>query len=91
MQVCGFCFGTSFSAIVYMQFCGFGFGEVSLPLGTWDGLRFFIVALPGPSVNYLACPKTKAQISCTVTAQLISTFVFLTYEPCHEKTGSWNF
>ena len=27
--------------------------EVSLPLGTWDGLRFFIVALPGPSVNYL--------------------------------------
>ena len=26
--------------------------EVSLPLGTWDGLPFFIVALPGPSVNY---------------------------------------
>ena len=26
--------------------------EVSLPLGTWDGLRFFIVALPVPSVNY---------------------------------------
>ena len=27
--------------------------EVSLPLGTWDGLCFFIVAFPGPSVYYL--------------------------------------
>ena len=26
--------------------------EVSLPLGTWDGLRLFIVSLPGPSVNF---------------------------------------
>ena len=23
-----------------------------LPLGAWDGLRYFIVALPEPSVNY---------------------------------------
>ena len=23
-----------------------------LPLGTWDGLRYFIVALPEPSFNY---------------------------------------
>ena len=26
-----------------MKFCGFCFGEVSLPLGTWDGLRFFLL------------------------------------------------
>ena len=24
-----------------------------LPLGAWDGLRYFIVALPEPSINYL--------------------------------------
>ena len=24
-----------------------------LPLGAWDGLRYFIVALPEPSYNYL--------------------------------------
>ena len=23
-----------------------------LPLGAWDGLRYFIVALPEPSINY---------------------------------------
>ena len=27
-----------------------GFGEVPLPLGAWDGLRYFIVALPEPSI-----------------------------------------
>ena len=26
----------------------------SLPLGAWDGLRYFIVALPEPSYNYFA-------------------------------------
>ena len=25
-------------------------GEVSFPLGAWDGLRYFIVALPEPSI-----------------------------------------
>ena len=25
-----------------------------LPLGAWDGLRYFIVALPEPSINYFA-------------------------------------
>ena len=24
----------------------------ALPLGAWDGLRFYIVALPEPSINY---------------------------------------
>ena len=24
----------------------------SLPLGAWDGLRYFIVALPKPFINY---------------------------------------
>ena len=44
--------------------------------------------------------KHKAQISCVVTAQLISTFVFAqlistyvfaTYEPWREKTSPWDF
>ena len=26
---------------------------VSIPLGTWYGLRYFVVALAGPSINYL--------------------------------------
>ena len=25
-------------------------GEVSFPLGAWDGLHYFIVALPEPSI-----------------------------------------
>ena len=29
------------------------FGVVSLPLGVWDGLRYFIVALPEPSIYLL--------------------------------------
>ena len=38
------------------KFLGQGFGEVhclervSLLLGAWDGLRYFIVALPEPSI-----------------------------------------
>ena len=32
----------------------FLFGEVPLPLGAWDGLRYFIVALPEPYINYFA-------------------------------------
>ena len=26
-----------------------------LPLGAWDGLRYFILALPEPSINYFTC------------------------------------
>ena len=62
-----------------------------LPLGTWDGLRYFIVALPEPSIELFysendlssvmikpdfAYAKTKTQISFAVTAKLISAFVF---------------
>ena len=28
----------------------FLFGEVRHPLNAWDGLRYFIVAFPGPSI-----------------------------------------
>ena len=45
-------------------------------LGAWDGLRYFIVALPESSINYFAYAKTKTQISFAVTAKLISAFVF---------------
>ena len=34
----------SLSAVVCL------FGGVPLPLGAWDGLRYFIVALPEPSI-----------------------------------------
>ena len=42
--------------------------EVSLPLGTWDGLRFFIVALPGPSIN---CIDTLYIVIVTVPLSLL--------------------
>ena len=39
------------SAFVYLYLCGFSSERFSLPLCAWDGLRYFIVALPGPSYN----------------------------------------
>ena len=38
------------SAVVYLYLCGFCLERFPLPLGAWDGLRYFIVALPGPSI-----------------------------------------
>ena len=38
------------SAIVYLLLCGFCSERFPLPLGAWDGLRYFIVALPEPSI-----------------------------------------
>ena len=37
------------SAIVYLRVCGFFSERFPLPLGAWDGLRYF-VALPVPSM-----------------------------------------
>ena len=37
-------------AIVYLYLCGFCTERLSLPLGAWDGLPYFIVALLGPSI-----------------------------------------
>ena len=44
-----------YSFVVYSYVNGpvimwFLFGEVPLPLGAWDGLRYFIMALPEPSI-----------------------------------------
>ena len=39
-----------FSAIVYLYLCGFYLSGWQLPLGAWDVLRYFIMALPGPSI-----------------------------------------
>ena len=36
--------------VVSLFTCNF---VVSLPFGTWYGLRYFVVALAGPSINYL--------------------------------------
>ena len=40
------------SAVVYLYLCVFFVwrGFLSLPLGAWDGLRYFIVAPPEPSI-----------------------------------------
>ena len=41
---------TNFSAVVYLLLCGFCSEGFHLPLGAWDRLCYFIVALPGPSI-----------------------------------------
>ena len=38
------------SAVVYLWLCGFCSERFPLPLCVWDGLRYFIVALPEPSI-----------------------------------------
>ena len=40
----------SLSVIVYLWLCGFCSERVPIPLGAWDRLRYFIVALPEPSI-----------------------------------------
>ena len=39
---------TNLSTIVYLYLCGFC--SERFPLGAWDGLRYFIVALPRHSI-----------------------------------------
>ena len=38
------------SAVVYLKLYGFCLERFPLPLGAWDGLRYFIVTLPEPSI-----------------------------------------
>ena len=38
------------SAVVDLYLCVFCLKRFPLPLGAWDGLRYFIVALPDPSI-----------------------------------------
>ena len=38
------------SAVGYLSLCGFCLERFALPLGAWDGLRYFIMALPEPSI-----------------------------------------
>ena len=40
----------NFSAFVYIIILWFLLESFPLPLGAWDGLRYFIVALPEPSI-----------------------------------------
>ena len=39
-------------AVVYLKLCGFCLDRFPLPLGAWDVLRYFILALPEHSINY---------------------------------------
>ena len=43
-------------ANLYLQLCGFCSERLSLPIGAWDGLRYFIVPLPGPFIT-LFCSR----------------------------------
>ena len=38
------------SATDLLLLCGFCSEGFPLPLDTWDGMRYFIVAFPGPSI-----------------------------------------
>ena len=38
------------SAVVYLLLCGFCSERFPLPLGAWNGLCYFSVALPEPSI-----------------------------------------
>ena len=38
------------SAVVYLLLCGFCLVRFPLPLGAWDELHYFIVALPEPFI-----------------------------------------
>ena len=40
----------SLSAIVYLLLCGFYLEMFPLPLGAWDGLCYFFVVPPAPSI-----------------------------------------
>ena len=50
------------SAVVYLLLCGFCLERFPLPLGAWDGLRYFIVALPELSNNYYSIMILAVQI-----------------------------
>ena len=39
------------SAVVYLYLCGFCSERFPLSLGAWDGLGYFIVTLPEPSIK----------------------------------------
>ena len=39
------------STVVYLSLCGFFSERFPLPLGAWDELHYFIVALPEPSIS----------------------------------------
>ena len=54
--------GTGLSAVVCLWLYGFCLGRFPLPLGAWGGLRYFIVALPEPSV-WLFSNSTKLDSS----------------------------
>ena len=51
------------SAVVYLYLCGFCLERFPLPLGAWDGLRYFIAALPEPSIWLLTISAEPLGIS----------------------------
>ena len=51
------------SAVVYLKLCGFCLERFPLPLGAWDGLRYFIVALPEPSIIFLCHSVCKLMVA----------------------------
>ena len=54
------------SAVVYLQLNVFCLERFPLPLCAWDGLRYFIVALPESPYNYFK-PSRVFEIPCQVS------------------------
>ena len=48
----------SLSAIVYLWLCGFCSVRFPLPPGAWDGLLYFIMALPAPFMSLFWSKKS---------------------------------
>ena len=75
------------SAVVYLELCGFCLERFPLPLGAWDGLCYFIVALPEPPI-YLFFKK----ICCTLfVTSLKFTHAFCLSKNYFHKTGPSQF
>ena len=47
------------STVVNLYLCGFCLEGFPLPLGAWDGLRYFIVALPEPAIYIIILRQFK--------------------------------
>ena len=52
------------SVFVYLELYSFCSERFPLPLGAWDGLRYFIVALSKPSIYFLVVNSIKEIMKC---------------------------
>ena len=58
--------------------CGFCLEMFPLPVGAWDGQRYFIVALPEPSINYFT-RINEANLFHTMSAEVSDALYLIEY------------